>query len=125
MNAAPELIPSALKMIAALAAVLGGLFVMVHLARRYLQRPGGPAKDRLVRVVASQPIGVKKAVTLVEVPGCVLVLGVSGDRIQMLARLDDPQALERVRSHEEPEAVSFYEHLSKFTAGMRAGDHDR
>jgi flagellar biosynthetic protein FliO len=125
MNAAPELIPSALKMIAALAAVLGGLFVMVHLARRYLQRPGGPAKDRLVRVVASQPIGVKKAVTLVEVPGCVLVLGVSGDRIQMLARLDDQQALERVRSHEGPEAVSFYEHLSKFTAGMRAGDHDR
>ena len=51
MNAAPELIPSALKMIAALAAVLGGLFVMVHLARRYLQRPGGPAKDRLVRVL--------------------------------------------------------------------------
>ena len=125
MNAAPELIPSALKMIAALAVVLGGLFVMVHLARRYLQRTGGPAKARLVRVVASQPIGVKKAVTLVEVPGCVLVLGVSGDRIQMLTRLDDPQILERVRSHEGAEAVSFYDHLSKFTVGMRAGDHDR
>ena len=125
MNAAPELIPSALKMIAALAVVLGGLFVMVHLARRYLQRTGGPAKARLVRVVASQPIGVKKAVTLVEVPGCVLVLGVSGDRIQMLTRLDDPQILERVRSHEGAEEASFYDHLSKFTVGMRAGDHDR
>jgi len=125
MSAAPELIPSALKMIAALAAVLGGLFVMVHLARRYLQRTGAPAKDRLVRVVASQPIGVKKAVTLVEVPGCVLVLGVSGDRIQMLTRLDDPQLLERVRSHEGAAGASFYDHLSKFSAGMRAGDHDR
>jgi len=124
MNAAPDLLPSALKMIAALAVVLGGLFVMVHLARRYLQRTGAPGKARLVRVVASQPIGVKKAVTLVEVPGCVLVLGVSGDRIQMLTRLDDPQVLERVRSHEGAEAVSFYDHLSKFTAGMRAGDHD-
>lgn len=124
MNAAPDLLPSALKMIAALAVVLGGLFVMVHLARRYLQRTGAPGKARLVRVVASQPIGVKKAVTLVEVPGCVLVLGVSGDRIQMLTRLDDPQVLERVRSYESAEAVSFYDHLSKFTAGMRAGDHD-
>jgi flagellar biosynthetic protein FliO len=124
MNAAPDLLPSALKMIAALAVVLGGLFVMVHLARRYLQRTGAPGKARLVRVVASQPIGVKKAVTLVEVPGCVLVLGVSGDRIQMLTRLDDPQVLERVRSYEGAEAVSFYDHLSKFTAGMRAGDHD-
>ena len=124
MNAAPDLLPSALKMIAALAVVLGGLFVMVHLARRYLQRTGAPGKARLVRVVASQPIGVKKAVTLVKVPGCVLVLGVSGDRIQMLTRLDDPQVLERVRSYESAEAVSFYDHLSKFTAGMRAGDHD-
>jgi flagellar biosynthetic protein FliO len=124
MNAAPDLLPSALKMIAALAVVLGGLFVMVHLARRYLQRTGAPGKARLVRVVASQPIGVKKAVTLVEVPGCVLVLGVSGDRIQMLTRLDDPQVLERVRSCEGAGAVSFYDHLSKFTAGMRAGDHD-
>jgi flagellar biogenesis protein FliO len=124
MNAAPDLLPSALKMIAALAVVLGGLFVMVHLARRYLQRTGASGKARLVRVVASQPIGVKKAVTLVEVPGCVLVLGVSGDRIQMLTRLDDPQVLERVRSYEGAEAVSFYDHLSKFTAGMRAGDHD-
>jgi len=61
---------------------------------------------------------------LVEVPGCVLVLGVSGDRIQMLTRLDDPQVLERVRSYESAEAVSFYDHLSKFTAGIRAGDHD-
>ena len=125
MNAVPELLPSTLKMIAALAVVLGGLFVAMHVMRRCLRRSPGPSKAQLVRVVASQPIGVKKAVTLVEVPGCVLVLGVSGDRIQMLARLDDPQALERVRSHEGPEAVSFYEHLSKFTAGMRAGDHDR
>jgi flagellar protein FliO/FliZ len=124
MNAAPELIPSALKMIAALAAVLGGLFVMVHLARRYLQRSGGAAQSRLVRVVTSQAIGVKKAVTLVEVPGCVLVLGVSGDRIQLLARLDEPQILERVRSH-EGEAASFYDHLSKFTLSMKAGEHDR
>jgi hypothetical protein len=44
MNAAPELIPSAFKMIAALAIVLGGLFVMVHFARRYL-RPAGAAAE--------------------------------------------------------------------------------
>jgi flagellar biogenesis protein FliO len=124
MNAAPELIPSALKMIAALAAVLGGLFVMVHFARRYLQRAGGLTQPRLVRVVASQAIGIKKSISLVEVPGCVLVLGVSGDRIQMLTRIDDPEALERIRSHAGPEAVSFYDHLSKLTLRMKAGNHD-
>jgi flagellar protein FliO/FliZ len=124
MNAAPELIPSALKMIAALAAVLGGLFVLVHFARRYLHRAGGTAPARLVRVVASQAIGIKKSITLVEVPGCVLVLGVSGDRIQMLARIDDPETLERIRTHEGAEPLSFYDHLSRLTLRMKAGDHD-
>jgi len=124
MNAAPELIPSALKMIAALAVVLGGLFVMVHFARRYLHRAGGITQPRLVRVVASQAIGIKKSITLVEVPGCVLVLGVSGDRIQMLTRIDDPGALERVRSHVSAETLSFYDHLSRLTSRMKAGDHD-
>jgi flagellar biosynthetic protein FliO len=124
MNATPELLPSALRMIAALAAVLGGLWVAMHFVRRYLQRRR-PAQRRLVRVVASQPIGVKKAVTLVEVPGCVLVLGVSGDRIQLLTRLKDPQVLERIGSDAGAETDSFVEHLSRLASGMTAGDHDR
>jgi flagellar biogenesis protein FliO len=124
VNAAPELIPSALKMIAALAAVLGGLFVMVHLARRYLRRSSGIMPARLVRVVASQPIGIKKSVTLVEVPGCVLVLGVSGDRIQMLTRIDDPAALSQIRSQEGAETLSFYDHLARLTQRLKGGDHD-
>jgi flagellar biogenesis protein FliO len=119
----PELLPSALKMIAALAVVIGGMFVAVHFVRRYVQRSGGASTAWLVRVVASQPIGVKKTITLVEVPGCVLVLGVSGDRIQLLTRLDDPQVLEQVRSHRGLEAASFFEHLSRVTAGMKAGGH--
>jgi flagellar biogenesis protein FliO len=124
MNAAPELIPSALKMIAALAAVLGGLFVMVHFGRRYLRRMGGTATERLVRVVASQPIGVKKAVTLVEVPGCVLALGISGDRIQLLTRIDDPQVLSRIRTQESPAVPSFSEQLLRLASRPKADDHE-
>jgi flagellar biogenesis protein FliO len=125
MNAPPELIPSAVKMIAALAAVLGGLLIMVHFARRYLRQTVGMPKERLVRVVASQPIGVKKAVTLVEVPGCILALGVSGDRIQLLTRIDDPQVLSRIRDQESPAPPSFYEHLFRLTSRRKAGDHEQ
>ena len=124
MNAAPELIPSAVKMIAALAAVLGGLFVMVHLARRYLQRPGGPTRERLVRVLASQAIGVKKVVTLVEVPGCILVLGVAAESIQLLSRIDDPELLNRLRAYPAAAGPSFSEHLSRLVSRMKAGDHE-
>ena len=124
MNAATELIPSALNMIGALAAVLGGLFVVVYFARRFLQRQGPTSRDRLVRVLASHYIGVKKAVMLVEVPGAVLVLGVAGDRINLLTRIDDPATLERIRSREPQVVPSFAEHLSRLATRRKAADHD-
>jgi flagellar protein FliO/FliZ len=124
MNAAPELIPSALKLVAALATVLGGLFVMVHFARRYLRAAGGAGGQRLVRVVASQAIGVKKAVTLVDVPGCVLVLGVSGDRIQLLSRIEDPETLSRVRACEATPGVSFHDQLARLVSRRKADGHE-
>jgi flagellar protein FliO/FliZ len=119
MNASPDLIPSALKMIAALATVLGCLFVIVHFGRRYLRSAGG-GSPHLVRVVASQAIGVKKTVTLVDVPGCVLVLGVTADRIQLLTRIDDPEALEQVRAHGGPVVPSFHDQLARLIARRKA-----
>ena len=85
-----------------------------------------PAKARLVRMVASQPIGVKKAIALVEVPGCVLVLGLSGRPHPDADPHRRPADLERVRSHAGAAAASFYEQLSKFTAGpaRSPADHD-
>jgi flagellar biogenesis protein FliO len=118
MTGSPELLPSAVNMIAALAVVLGGLFLLVHLARRYLlQRQGPLAGPPLVRVLASHPLGVKKSIALVDVPGCVLVLGLSGDRIQMLSRIQDPDVLERVRSSAACVPASFTEHLMRL--GLR------
>lgn len=121
MNGAPELIPSALKLIAALATVLGGLFVAVHFARRYFRGAGGSVRHGLVRVIASLPIGVKKSVMLVDVPDGVLVLGVSGDRIQLLSRIDDPETLQRVRSQERPPGISFQDYLAGLGVRRKAG----
>jgi flagellar protein FliO/FliZ len=111
-------------MIGALAAVLGGLFVVVYFARRFLQRKGPASRDRLIRVLASHYIGVKKAVMLVEVPGAVLVLGVAGDRMQLLTRIDDPAILERIRSREPQVVPSFAEHLGRLTTRRKAAEHD-
>jgi flagellar biogenesis protein FliO len=72
-------------------------------------------------VVASQPIGVKKTVTLVDVPDCVLVLGVSGDRIQLLSRIEDPEALNRIRAYEGAAGPSFHDQLMRLTSHRKAG----
>jgi len=124
MNAAPELIPSAFKMIAALAIVLGGLIVMVHGARRYLRPAGGATHQRLVRVIASQAIGVKKTVMLVDVPGGVLVLGLSGDRIQLLSRIDDPETLNQVRRHAGSAGHPFHDQLTRLITRRKADENE-
>ncbi len=123
MNAAPELIPSALKMLAALSAVVGGILVVLYLLRRLNRTGGAAAQDRLVRVLASHPVGVKKSVVLVEVPGCVLVLGVGADRIQLLTRIKDPVLLEQIRVREPHGTASFYDHLLALSSRLKAGGH--
>ena len=123
MTGAPEMWPSALNMVAALAVVLGGMFLLVHVARRYLHRAGATSGGHLVRTVASHPLGVKKSIALVEVPGCVLVLGLSGDRIQVLTRIRDPEALERLRSRSAAAPASFTEQLARL--GLRRTPADR
>jgi flagellar biosynthetic protein FliO len=125
MNAPPELIPSALKMLAALCAVLGGIFVILYFLRRLNRPVGTESQERLVRVLASHPLGVKKTVALVEVPGCVLVLGVGAERIQLLTRITDPVVLDRIRAHEPRGASSFYDHLLALTSRLKAGSHAR
>lgn len=123
MNATPELIPSALKMLAALSAVLGGILVVLYLLRRLNRTGGAAARGRLVRVLASHPIGPKKSVVLVEVPGSVLVLGAGADQIRLLTRIKDPKLLEEIRVHEPRGTDSFYDHLFALGARLKAGGH--
>lgn len=87
---APGMNRVALRMGASLAAVLGLLFLCALAGRRFLSRGrGGKGKPRLIRVLSSSYLGPKKSLSLVEVDGERLVLGVSQNQISMLARLSD------------------------------------
>ncbi len=121
MNAAPELWPSAFKMLASLAVVLGGLLGVLFLLRRRLRDRGAASPAGLLRIAASQPLGVKHRVVLLEAPGCALIVGVSPEQVSLLARLEEPEVLERIRAQSPAEAASFFEHLARVTAGWRGG----
>jgi flagellar biosynthetic protein FliO len=118
--ASPDFFASALKMLAALGIVLGGMFVTMYLAKRYLRRDVSGAKQRLIRVLASQYIGVKKQIALVEVPGTVLVLGVTNDNIRLLTELKEGDLPKGSQGGVEPAADgSFASQLAKFTAKFK------
>ena len=76
MNTAPDIVSTAFQMLTALGIVLGGLLVAFYFMKRFLKRDIGGSKEQLIKVIASLYIGIKKNISLVEVPGSILVVGV-------------------------------------------------
>lgn len=124
MNTAPDVLSSALQMLTALGIVVGGLLVVFYLLRRFLKRDVGGGKGRLIRVIASQYIGIKKNITLVEVPGTILVLGISNDKISLLTKIEDKEIQENLRQEVTGITPSFSDHLQRLTTRFRAVKED-
>ena len=122
MNAPPDMLATALKMVAALGVVLGGLFVVYYFTRRMTRSDGAGTRDKLIRVLANKFIGVKKNICMVEVPGSILILGVTNDRITLLSEIDDEKILERIAHAENTGlAPTFADHLNKLVSRVKTG----
>jgi flagellar protein FliO/FliZ len=124
MNTAPDLVSSAMQMLTALGIVVGGLLVVFYLLRRFLKRDVGGGKGRLIRVIASQYIGIKKNIALVEVPGTILVLGISNDKISLLTKIEDEEVQENLRQEVSGITPSFSDHLQRLTTRFRSVRED-
>ena len=115
----PELVAAALKMIGVLALIVGGLLAFHMYSKRFLKNGIVGAGQKSVRVLEHTPIGIKKSVTLVRVPGAVLVLGVTNDRITLLERVDGQDYEAFVEVTPSDRMPSFKEQLQKFTGGWQ------
>ncbi len=60
MTTYPEFLLSLLQMLASLAVVLGGLLLTLWFFKRFVQSRAGGVNNRLIRVLASSTIGLKK-----------------------------------------------------------------
>jgi flagellar protein FliO/FliZ len=85
----PNIFYTALKMLGILMLLLGGLYVCLHLIKRLLHAGITGKPDQLIRVLNVRSVGIKKQIALVEVPGAVLVIGMAGDRMQLLDKIVD------------------------------------
>ena len=123
MTSATDLWATAATGIAAVMLLILVLALLLLWLRRLGGRPGSPST--LVRTVASTYVGVKKMVSLVEIPGAVLVLGLSGDRIQLLATIDDPERVARITGGSERAApLPFAGQLQRALTRLRRGQSD-
>jgi flagellar protein FliO/FliZ len=93
-----SLFSSFLKMIFALAIVLGLLIGAMYFVKRFMQQ-ACPATDNqaLINVISSKYLGPKSSIILVEVMDQIIVVGISGQQMTTLACIDDPLAVEKIR----------------------------
>ena len=121
MNATPDMLATAFKMLAALGLVLGGLGFFFFLTKRFMRKDSGRTHDKMIRVLANQVMGIKKSISLVQVPGAILVIGISGDSIRLLTQIEDKDILDRIQTEASGLiAPSFSDQLNKITSRFLA-----
>ena len=120
MNYHPDFIWTVLKMFVSLGILLAVLVVALYFAKRIFKGSGNQSKGRMIRVLASTYVGVKKNISLVEIPGALLVVGVTNDAINLLAKIEDEEVLRKFSEPEDEKiSGSFSDQLRKLVAGYR------
>lgn len=89
MNGTPDMLTAGLKMFASLGVVLAMILFLLYGMKKLTRQRMSGVGGRRIHVLESQYLGVKKTISLVHIPGKVLVLGISGDRIRLLDTLDE------------------------------------
>jgi flagellar protein FliO/FliZ len=117
MNATPDMLATSFKMLAALALVLGGLGIFFYVTKRVMRKDIGSSGGEMIRVLASQYIGLKKNISLVQIPGAILVVGIAGDSICLLTKIEDKTILDQIHDQGSGRiAPSFSDQLNKITS---------
>ena len=95
-----SLIGSFLKMIFALAVVLGLLVGVMYFMKIFMQQTGSTSDNQaLINVISSKYLGPKNRIILVEVLDQVLVVGICNQQMTTLATIEDPSALTKIKAH--------------------------
>ncbi|NPU84733.1 MAG: flagellar biosynthetic protein FliO [Syntrophaceae bacterium] len=116
-----------LKMLFALAIVLGLLIGSVYFLKKFMAPVGGGDDGQAIRILATRSLGPKSSILVVDILGKIVALGVTGSQISVIADLDDPSALERLRPRGGapvsplPETLDRYRKLIKSFASSRKG----
>jgi flagellar biogenesis protein FliO len=110
------------KMMMALGGVLLLLFLAIRLVRRGGQGRGEAASDAGIRLLASRLIAPQKYITLVEIGGEVLALGVCDAQITVLTRVENKEFIDRLAASwlRKPDPLAFLQPLSAGSPGLKA-----
>ncbi|MCF8067780.1 MAG: flagellar biosynthetic protein FliO [Desulfobacterales bacterium] len=97
--AAPELWISLLKSMAMLFVVLGVLIATLYFMKRIFLNRGGVTDRGLIKILATSYVAPKERIMLVDVMGEKLLLGVTSQNINCLAKIESDREIEITNSN--------------------------
>ena len=113
-----------LKLGASLAVVLGLVAAAAWAFRRLMPRTSSMFSSQVLRVLARTHLGSRQMVSLVSVGGRLLVVGSTQASVTILAQIDDPEQVERIRSAIESSsshsATGTFRNILSTVTGRRA-----
>ncbi|OGQ60489.1 MAG: hypothetical protein A3J24_05130 [Deltaproteobacteria bacterium RIFCSPLOWO2_02_FULL_53_8] len=88
-----------LKAVFSLAVVLALLGLFLYMLKAFMKKTGsrGSASAKPVEVLGVYPLDYKKNLTVVDVAGEVIVLGVTPSSVNLVAKIENPAAMEELK----------------------------
>jgi len=94
----PDMLSTSLKMFYTLIFVLGAMFFLFYLFKKFVWKNGGlGGSGKAVRVLSTGFLGPKKSLALVEIPGEILVLGIADGHISLLSNIRDEEKIAMIK----------------------------
>jgi flagellar protein FliO/FliZ len=123
MSTTPDLTLATLKMVMSLCIVLAIIWGLYRIAKKNLPMTRAGGRGKIMQVLENQCLGVKKTITMVQIPGAILILGVSPDRVNLLTQIDDPAIINNIRSNVDMHrsVLSFKDQFQRLTRSKRSG----
>jgi flagellar biogenesis protein FliO len=119
-----ELFAASIKMISALALVLGAVVIVMYVLKKTVNRGGTTSRGAdIIRVRAVRYLGGKNSIALVDVAGTMIVVGLSPQGMTTLAQIDDPGTLDSPTGERTTEkggrGGGFARHLAEYASRFR------
>lgn len=118
----PTFFSSSIKVVTSLTIVLSLILVTYYFVKKYLLKDGLLGMDKQIKVISTSYIAPKKNITLVEVAGEILVLGVTAANINLLTKIENKEAVEMIKAKKESRLANWKKNKQTISSFSRQLD---
>ena len=120
---AVDFFSSLVKMISALAVVLGIMIGAMFFLRKFIKGTGTNLDDgNYIKIISTRYIGPKCSIMLMDVLNSIIVVGIANNQITMLTTISDSKSLEKLNDLDrgKKNSVSLLDNLTSYRSKLLA-----